>query len=385
MKKIKVLQFTITNARGGRTQYVLNNLQFIDRDRFQIDFITFSPKIDYEPELISKGCKVHYVKHYPEENETEFIREFNTILSHNYDVIHIHTSYWKGFLVEKLSREAGIPNIIVHAHSTGCPATEDHISEALACAEHMRVRNLIVPKMADQYIACSKSASEWLYGDKINKDKIRILNNAIDTDKFAFDFNIRNKYRKQFNLEDKFVLGNVGRLEYEKNHEFLISVFEDIAKTIDKAVLLLVGDGERRKDLEKLVNEKDLQERVIMLGRRDDVNCIMQAMDLFLLPSRFEGFGIVLVEAQTAGLPCVVSDQIPKEAKITPILRHYALIKDLWVEIIKEYYAEIIGAAAGGYNRRDMSIEVTEAGFNLRKQIKDLESIYTMNIGYLID
>ena len=379
MQKLKVLQFTISNSKGGRSQYVLNNLRFIDRKKFRFDFVTFSPKIDYEDELTSLGCKIHYVTCYPEENEIQFIKEFKVILSYNYDVIHIHTGFWKSFIVEKLSREAGIPLIIVHSHNSGCFHAENCTDENIDFIEHMRLRDLIAPEMADRYMACSRVASEWLFGDKILKDEIVLLKNAIDTDKFSFNDVVRNQYRKELNIDEKFVLGNVGRMEYQKNHEFLIEVFEAISKVIDDAVLLLVGDGKKRYEIEEIVEKKNLQKRVIMLGKRDDTNRLMQTMDLFLLPSRFEGFPIVLVEAQTAGLPCIVSDQVTEEAKITSLVEYCSLKCDEWLERIKRKYFMIKGTAAE-YKRRDMSKEITEAGFNIREQIKALESIYSQKV-----
>lgn len=370
MKKIKVLQLPIVNQRGGITHYAMRNWDFIDKTKFHFDFVTFSKSLDFENELTREGCKVHYVSCYAEEDREQFITELKEILAEGYDAIHLHTGYWKSFLVEEIAIEMGIPTIIVHAHNIMVGINDPDLRQK-AIEVHEQQKKLFMPHHATHFLACSQLAANWLYGPQIPKEKIRILKNAIDTDKFAFRPEVRKEYRKKQSLEDSFVIGHVGRFVYQKNHEMLIEIFAKVSKEIPTAKLMLIGDGEEFDSIKTTVLTLGLEDRVLFLGRQSDTEVpkLMQAMDVFCNPSRFGGLDLTLVEAQTSGLKCLVTADIMPESKITENLQFLPLDVDAWYEAIVE--------VSKGYTRTDCKDIVASAGYSLENQIHELERIYS--------
>ncbi len=369
MKKIKILQFTIASTKGGKTRYTLRNWKFIDKEKVQMDFITFSKKLDFEQSLIDEGCRVWHISCYPEENKEQFIKEFDNVLEQGYDIIHINTSYWKDTIVEERAKAKGIKKIIIHAHNTGCGTSLSKDEENAARKRHYEIRERLTEDIATDYWACSKKAAEWLYGNRIRESLIKIVKVAIDTSVFSYNVDIRNKVRKELEIEDKFVIGNVGRFAYQKNHLFLLTVFEQILKVIPETVLILVGKGELKKEIEEQIKIRSLQEKVKIFESVADISEILQAMDIFALPSLFEGFPAVLVEAQTTGLPCVISDKVTREAQITSLAHYKPLDIDEWISQLKDIYTE-------RESRKSMHLQIEAAGYGIQGQIKELESWY---------
>ncbi|HWT73638.1 MAG TPA: glycosyltransferase [Mobilitalea sp.] len=370
MKKIKVLQMPIADTCRGLTKYVLENWKFIDKTRFQFDFVTLSKTLDFAEELLSQGCKIHYLSCSSMENEEQFILEMKKVLEENYDAIHLHTSYWNGFLVEKLAKEYGCPKIIVHSHSTLVDIADDAMREK-TIEEHNYYKKIFPIEYATHFCACSRLAADWLFGEQIPKDQIQILNNAVDTDLYKYSNEVREHYRNLFNLRDHYVLGHVGKYSYQKNHSMLIEIFKKVSEIIPDVRLMLIGDGPLEKQIYELADEYGLVDKILFLGRRDDVPQLLQAMDMFLLPSRFEGLSLVLVEAQAAGLQCLTSDCLTGEAKITPNLTYLPLSVEAWVSEVIKY--------SSGYEREN-HVEIMEStGFSLKNQIKVLERLYEEN------
>lgn len=367
MKKIKILQFPIANSQGGITQYVLNNWRFINKDRFRFDFATMSKDLDMKEMLEAQGCKVHFISCYAEENKDQFIKEIREILKEHYDIIHLHTKQWKSFLVEEIAREYGVPRIIVHSHSTGID-TLDPAKRKKEAMLHETVQKTLTMDIATDYWACSWLAAEFLYGDRIPKDYIKILRNTIDVNRFSYNEQIRNSVRRKLNLEGFFVLGNVGRMVFQKNQEFLLELMKKMPKGQEDIRLLFVGTGELEEDLKRKVEEYKLGQKVIFLGMRRDVNEILQAMDVLLLPSRFEGLPLTLIEAQTSGIKCLASDTITEEAKITSNLEYLPLDVDRWIESIIKM--------KGNIQRENMTQQVIDAGFDNARGIEYLEALY---------
>lgn len=364
MRKIRILQFSITNSGGGVTQYVLNNWKYIDHNKFQFDFVTFFPCLDFEEQLLSEGCKVFHVNCRAEDNLDKFKEQMRVILANRYDVIHLHTNFWKGLHMEGLAREAHIPKIIIHAHNSGI-YDDNNREEKTKC--HEFIKNQINTNIATDFWACSWKAAEFLYGKQIPKDKIKIMNNAIDLDSFKYDEVTRNRYRAELGLENCFVIGHVGRFSYQKNHKFLIDVFNEVSKERKDARLMLIGKGPLESEIEKQVRSYGIADKVLFLGKRNDVNALYNAMDVFCFPSHFEGLGMVLIEAQANGLYCIGSDNIPNEARIdsnNKFLPHNVL---QW----KKNMLEICEHT----NRKERDNQL-ELDYDIHKQIKVLEEEY---------
>jgi glycosyltransferase involved in cell wall biosynthesis len=369
MRKIRVLQFPAGLPTGGKTRYMLENWSMIDKDRFQFDFATFLPELAYEDELKRQGCRVHHFSCYAEDDRERFAAEFNAALDTGYDAIHLHTGYWHDFACEEIALERGVPVITVHAHNNRPNVERGPLSFEQALEAHEKKRAEFGPELATHFLACSSGAADFLFGTQIPQEKIQVLKNAINLQRFAFDPEIRQKRRADLELENKLVLGHVGRFAYQKNHDFLIDVFADAASRLPNAVLLLVGDGELRKGIEDKAEKLGISGKVRFLGNRADVAELYQAMDIFLLPSNFGGLDLVTVEAQASGLKCLVSDAMPKECKITDMLGYLPLEHEKWRDAI-------ITAAQNPYERRDRSAQVAAAGYSLTDQIRVLERIY---------
>lgn len=368
MRKIKVLHFPIANSKGGITQYALQTWKFIDKNRFQFEFATMSKNLDFAEDLEREGCKIYYISCYAEEDEKRFVEEFRRILTEgNYDVVHLHTKQWKSFHVEQIAKEVGIRKIIVHAHSSGID-TVDEKKRQEEGRLHEQMKTMLSENTATDYWACSERAAEFLFGERIPKHEVLIMKNAIDLKKFRFDSDIRNNYRKKLGIEDKMVIGNVGRFAYPKNQEFLLEVFCGVCKVVDNCILLLIGSGDKEQDYRQYVQDNGLSDKVLFLGQRRDVHCLLQAMDVFTLTSEFEGFPLAMIEAQASGLICLCSDTVTKEIKVTDYVRFLSLEKEAWEKAILQ--------STDLYKREDSIEKVRNAGYDIELQIKKIEEQY---------
>lgn len=365
MNKIRVLQFSITNTGGGITQYILNNWKYIDRKRFQFDFVTFSPKLDYEDELLAEGCKIYHIKKRAEDNLDDFNNEIKQVLENQYDVIHLHTNFWKSLEMEKLAKEANVSKIIIHAHNSGIYEDKEGKGEL---EQHNYIKEQINEGIATDFWACSWKAAEFLYGNRIPRQKIKIMKNAIALDMFKFSPSIRNIYRKKMGIDNCFVIGHVGRFSKEKNHSFLIDVFRDICSKRQDARLMLIGKGTLEDEIKAQIKRYGIEDRVLLLGKRKDVYFLYNAMDVFCFPSHYEGLGMALIEAQANGLICIGSDNIPQEAVIEDITQVRSLEKSKWVEMLLN----------GSWERKHEGIEMLQRrGYDIREQIKTVENEYS--------
>ena len=368
-EKIKVLHFTIANTGGGITKFVLRLWKYIDKEHFHFDFVTMSKYLDEA--LEAEGCKIYYLSVYAEDDREQFIKEVSEILDNGYDIVHLHTSWWRGFLLEDISRKKGIEKIIIHSHNTDVHIKENQSRER-ARKLHFEQRELLTENKATDFIACSEEAAKWLYGDKISKENIHIIPYAIEIENYVYNDDIRECYRNKLGLNpNDYVIIHVGRFAYQKNHEFLLDVFRGILEQNQNTKLILVGIGELEEKIRKKVHQYNMDEKVLFLGKREDVNCILQAADVFVFPSRFEGFGIVLIEAQAAGLKCVVSNEIPTIAKITNNIEFLPFDKNQWVENILKYRS--------GYERKDMLEIMENTGFGMKSLVQKIEKIYSVN------
>lgn len=368
MKKIKILHMPVTNSGSGVSQYILQNWTFIDQSRFRFDFATRSNSLDFKDEFAALGSKIHHLSCSSDENEAQFIKEVNQILDEDYDAIHLHTSYWKGFLVEELAIKRNCPRIIVHSHSTMVDIYDEQ-QRLAAVKRHQYYRDRFHVGLGTDFTGCSAQAANWLFGDQIPDDRIRILHNAINLPKYSFSQTTRDLYREKLELNHHFVLGHVGRFAYQKNHEMLIDVFSEVRKQVPHVKLLLVGTGPLEGKIRQNVEHLGLERDVLFLGKRSDVPQLLQTMDMFLLPSHFEGLGLVLIEAQAAGLQCLASSEIPREAKVTSNLEFLPLSQPLWVNRIMK--------TVEGYDRINTDELIKQAGYDLKDQINIIEKLYS--------
>ncbi len=365
---IKVLQIMSSLKNAGGVQSVIRNYYCnMDTENIKFDFVVHSyDESEFKNILESWGCRIFCVT--PQRvNIFKYIKEVNQIIKKgNYDIVHNH-QHFKGVITLYLAKKNKVPNRIAHCHTVA-------IKEKFFTKATRYILTKLLKYSATHWFACGIMAGKWLYGEKAyNSGKVQIMNNAIDTKKFGYNEMTRNKVRKALNLEGKTVIGNVARFTYPKNHEFLLKVFEQIYHKNKDALLLLVGDGELEKDVRKQVSDFDIDNAVIFLGARNDVNELMQAMDVFLLPSRFEGLPVVLVEAQCTGLKCIVSDKITEEINVTNNITYVPLDypPEKWAEIVLNNIH---------YVRTDNSDLVRANEYDIYFEAKKLQETYEMMV-----
>lgn len=311
----RILAGFIDNGKaGGVDRYLLNFLEAVHGEGVQIDFLTNEISTELEKYLEQYGAKLYVVttlKH-----PFRQYRQVCSVLKENaYDMVYLNLSTAIECIVAFAAKKMQVKERVLHSHSSGNDrqtALERFIYDVIH-----KVCRLFLYKAGTRFYACSVKAGEWLYPKKIVKsDKFEVIFNAVDRKRFCYRQDTRREVRAEFGLEEKHVLGYVGNFCYQKNCRFLIEVFEEIYKLDKQAVLLMIGTGVELEDVKQLVKEKKLQEAVRFLGWRSDTERLYQAMDTFLLPSRFEGLPIVGVEAQSTGLQSVFSTEVTKETQI---------------------------------------------------------------------
>lgn len=298
----KILVYGMTDTMGGIESYLMSLYRRLDKSKVQFDFVTDFPTMVYADEVTAGGSNIYYI---PAKSKGLFSqwRAFARILkSHpEYKKIYFNILDAGAALTMLIPRVYG-RTIVTHSHNSS--------------TEKQRLHKICRPLLnlfTKKRYACSKIAAEYMFGRR----PATIIPNAIDADKYRFDDAARKKKRIELGIENKFVVCHVGRLAVQKNPKMLIDIFEAVLKKEPSAVLLSIGKGELLGEMQGIVRQKQLESSVLFLGERNDVNEILWASDVFLFPSLYEGLGIALIEAQAAGLRCIVSDTVAKEAIIT--------------------------------------------------------------------
>lgn len=318
---------------GGIEAVVMNYYRHMDRSKVQFDFYFAEDSLFPQKEELERlGAGIYQIPSYT--NVGSYQRALRTAFrKKKYCIVHAHLSTMSVFPLFAAWR-AGVPVRICHNHSTanwgeGIKTLSKYI---------LRPFNKV---FANRWFACGKKAGRWMYGNKaFDNNRVYVLPNAIDGERFAYDETARKSLRKEFLIpEDAFVVGNVGRFTYAKNHPFLLELFRQLTDIKPDAFLLLVGEGETDEAIHSMVMDKGLQEKVIFAGVRQDVNKIYSAIDVFCLPSHYEGFALVTVEAQASGLPCICSKQVSGEIDLSENVIHIATRKKdfpAWIEQIQK-------------------------------------------------
>lgn len=348
---------------GGVDTLVMNYYRHIDHDKIQFDFI-FDGYHDtpIDKEIESYGGKIYKVSPYSDGMYKSIKEIYKVIKENNYEVVHSHMNSLSVFPL-MAAKIAGAKIRIAHSHST---ATKDEVKKSIM-KYSLRPFSKVFPT---HYCTCSKKAGEWLFGKHFyKKGKVKLVKNAIDVDKFIYNKEIRNRVRKELGISDKFVIGNIGRFAYQKNHDFLIDIFNEVYRIDKDAVLLLIGDGELRDSIKEKIDRLGLSKNVMFLGIRQDVYNIIQAMDVFLFPTRYEGLGIVVIEAQANGLSTIASEAIPKEAVINELFEYCSLNEDA-----KKWADKVLKAR--NTIRLDRSESVIKAGYEMKSAARELIEWY---------
>lgn len=350
---------------GGVEAVVMNYYRHIDRNKIQFDFICDddSTNIPYE-EIEKLGGKVILVP--PYQKMFKYQKEMKKILKDgNYKIVHSHINALSVFSLSAAKR-AGVPVRIAHSHSTTNKKEwkKNFIKQVLRPFSKF---------YATDYMCCSEFAGRWLFGNKeYDRGNVYLLNNAINLDKFKYNEKIRKQKRKELDIkEDTLVIGHIGRFVKQKNHRFLIDIFNVVHKQKENTILLLAGQGPLMEEMKEKVHTLGLDNSVKFLGQRSDVNELYQAMDIFVLPSLYEGLGMVLIEAQTSGLPCIASREVPETAKVTSDFEFISL------SVPQEIWSETILNKLNDYIRKEHTNEVKNANYDIKVESKKLEKKYT--------
>ena len=315
----RVLIVGMSPEAGGIETFLLNVLQHFDKRLMCFDVLTACPRCAYETELKKMGVRVFHAARRGKKPIQSYLdkRRFFIKRGYLYDAVWLHLSSASDLSAINLAKRYTSARIICHSHSVSFESKGGLVRSA-----HMVLHRLNQKKLAalcDVCIAVTKEAGEWLYGSI--GERLVVLPNGVDTEAFRFDEGVRRAARQSLGQNDNIAVGHVGRLVPVKNQRFLIDVFASFYAVHKNAVLLIAGTGELEEDLRAYAARIGVKENVRFLGFRSDVSALLQAFDVFLLPSMFEGFPIVLAEAQAAALPCVVSDTIAKEVAVTQFVR----------------------------------------------------------------
>ncbi len=315
----KVLIGFMSNARGsGITTYLMNVRSALQKENVKTDFLTSKPLDDaFVQELAEMGSDVYLItgmKH-----PVKQFRQMKKIMAdHQYDAVYLNISEAFNSIGVLAAKAAHIKKIVVHSHSSGVDEEND-LKRFIRRSIHELAKYTIMP-MATDYYTCSLRAGQWLYPSWcVKSDHFRIINNAINIEKYRFNPEVRERVRAENGLTDKKVIGFVGNFAYVKRVDFIVEIGEELSRRSDQYVTLMAGNGKKFSRIKEMVAERKLENTVRLLGNRDDVSELMQAMDVLLLPSRFEGLPFVAIESQAAGLPTLLSDSISPETSISDL------------------------------------------------------------------
>lgn len=312
MKKIKLLIVATTKFDAdGITNVILNYYRAMDKSDMQIDFIVPNKiRAEIENEIKTNNGNI-FVVNDRVKNPIKYMKSIYKIMkTNNYNIIHSHGNSCTLALEMVSAKFAGIQVRIAHSHNSTC--------------KHIFAHVILRPLFNLTYtyaFACGEKAGHWLF----KKKSFEIINNGIELNKFQFNVNVRQKYRDDLKINDNIVIGHIGHFTFQKNHDFIIEVFKELFRIDKKYVLMLIGDGDNRDVIENKVKSYGLTDNVIFTGKSYEVPQLMQAIDIILMPSRFEGLPLTLIEAQAACLTCYVSDVITKEVEITDLVKFISL------------------------------------------------------------
>lgn len=361
---IRIAQIVGKWLGGGVEAVVMNYYRHLDHSKIQFDFICDddSTNIPYD-EIEKLGGKVILIP--PYQKVFKYQKELRRVLRDGkYKIVHSHINTLSVFPLYA-AKKVGVPVRIAHSHST---TNKKEWKKNLL----KQVLRPFSKKYATNYMCCSELAGRWLFGDKAyDEGKVYLLNNAIDLDKFKYDKKIRDKKRKELGIkEDTIVIGHIGRFVAQKNHTFLIDIFNQFHKKEKNSILLLAGQGPLQEEIKNKVRELGLDDSVGFLGQRNDANELYQAFDVFLLPSLYEGLPVVGVEAQASGLLCFFSDDMTKETKVLDSTVFMSLSNTS-----EEWTGEIL-TNLKDYKRINTKNEVSDNGFDIEIEARKLEKYY---------
>ena len=371
MKKIKLLFYTELWANAGIESVIMSLFRNFDLERISVDIMASQNISDFHDEEIRilGGKKIITLQgEYTSPAKRMIANQvaFETALKNgDYDVVHLHMCNAASMVYGKIAKKLGVKVVVYHSHNTNLSTNHRLIKTMVHDLCKMRYE-----KYADILFSCSDLASEWMFSKKaIKQNKVILVRNAIDLDRFAFNKLKREEYRKKLRVENDFVLGHIGRFALAKNHPFIVRVFAELLKIHPNSKLLLIGEGTDEVAIREQVHELGMDANVIFYGVTKEIPQMLWAMDAFVLPSFFEGNPVVGIEAQAASTPCVFADTITKMCKITDIVSYLSLedIPEIWAKKILD-----IGFA----DRKETKAQMVAAGYDIHTVARAVQMEY---------
>lgn len=372
-KPIRILHVVGGMNRGGIETWLMHVLRYIDRQQFQMDFVANTDKLcAYDEEVRALGSRI--IPCLSPSRPWDYARNFRRILREYgpYDVVHSHVHHFSGFTL-RLAKQAGVPVRIAHSHND---TSSNQRSAGRVRKLYLTLSERWIHQYATSGLACSRLAAASLFGPQWEADpRMRLLYYGIDLEPFRASVN-RQAVRAELGIpDDAFVIGHVGRFLEQKNHTFLVKIAQSVVERLPQTRFLLVGDGALRPTIEQQVHQAGLEKHIIFAGLRSDIATLMLgAMDVFVLPSLYEGLPLVLLEAQSAGLPCVVSDTVSAEGDMVgPLVQRCSLAQPpaVWADAILAARARMAKD-----QQPDALARVAHSPFNVRASVRQLESVY---------
>ncbi len=356
-------------SNGGQESFIMNMYRNINHNKVQFDFYTpyYCDNENMKNEIENLGGKVYTSNgRFSDEhgNKKDLSKNLKKFLEkHKYEVVHIHSgSIYSLMIASKIARKSGTKNVIVHSHCGGISNLKHTVIKMISKSFFM--------KYPTKFCACSKVAAEWKFPKRIiDNNEYTILKNAIDTSKIYYSGEIRKKKRKELKIEDKFVVGHIGRFSPQKNHDFLIEIFKNIVMKKENSILLLIGTGELQEKAIQKVKELKIEDKVLFLNIRKDVNELLNVMDVLVLPSLYEGLPVVGVEAQATGLPVIASDNVTKEMPIENLSNYFSL------NLEPEKWADNIIRISNNV-RENTTEKIKECGYDVKEAANIMENYY---------
>ncbi len=370
MSKINILIVGMSPETGGIENFVMQVVSGMDADRFHFDVLTFCSRCAYEEELTQLGCRVFHATRRGKNPIKNYLdqRRFFAHPPKSYDFVWLHLSSASDLKTILFTKKFTKAKVACHCHGTDFES-KDGAARKLHLYLHKKNRPKLVEN-TDIHLACSTLAGDWLYGDI--GEKLTLVPNGIDIDAYKFSHEKRKQVRQSLEIQNNnIVIGHVGRLTKVKNQTYLIDVFVEFRKRYSDAVLIIVGVGELEADLREKVNRLALTEQVLFLGFRQDISDLLQAFDVFLLPSFSEGLPITVIEAQACGLPCLISNKITQEVALTDIVCFLPITQP------PTRWADKIDANLN--HSRDACLyqqKVIESGYSAQSTINKLSNIF---------
>lgn len=362
----RLLNIIGTMDVGGAETMIMKIYRNLDREKFQMDFALLTTrKTYYEDEIVKLGGRIFHLTP-KSKNPFKNFKETRTLVENNHYDYVMRTGENAASVLELMAAKKGGATHLIF-NSTSSRTMAGTVKEKVVHFLYKRKMRTI-PTLK---IGCSTSANDFMFGkNSVAKGESIVFNNALDLNDFRFGLTNRMKIRNEFNIKpDEILIGNVGRLSKAKNHYFLLKVFQLIKRKAPKSKLILFGDGELRDPLLKEISSnEEIRDAVIMAGVRNDINACLSALDVFAFPSFYEGLPNALIEAQAVGLPCVVSNQITEEVKLTDNLIFVPIDKgpEIWAETILHNI---------GNNNEKATEQIKNAGYDIKDEVEKLQQI----------